>query len=151
MNLFDRIKYKLSTSIKFVALLSLIFQLITLCLLFFNVFEAIVFVFIFYLFLIFIGISRYIELKSKSFKEVVFNLFYLINCFPFALFLLSTILLLWANMNTFPSKEQINPDNINYIIIDSNGNEIEKNVRNMKFDIKNKKFEDSIVRVKVSE
>jgi hypothetical protein len=54
-------------------------------------------------------------------------------------------------MNTFQSKEQINPDNINYIIIDSNGNEIEKNVRNMKFDIKNKKFEDSIVRVKVSE
>jgi hypothetical protein len=150
MNLFERIKYKLSTSIKFVALLSLIFQLIILCFLFFNVFEAIIFIYIFYLFLIVIGISRYVELKSKNFKEVVFNFFYLINCFPliFIVLFISIYILQQKNM---PKEENIDTNQIELKVIDKNNQERIKSPNELDYDLKNKKLEDSIIEVKINE
>ena len=150
MNIFDKIKIKLSTSIKFVALLSLIFQLIILCFLFFKVFEAIIFIYIFYLFTIIIGISRYVELKSKNFKEVVFNLFYLINCFPliFIVLFVSIYVLEQTNM---PKEENIDPNQIELEVIDKNNEEKIKSPNELDYDLKNKKLEDSIIEVKIIE
>lgn len=150
MNIFDKIKYKLSTSIKFVALLSLIFQLIILSFIFFGVIEATVFIFIFYLFLIVIGISRYVELTSKNLKEVVFNLFYLINCFPiiFIVLFVSIYVLEQTNM---PNEENIDTNQIELKVIDKNNEERIKSPNEIDYDIKNKKLEDSIIEVKISE
>jgi hypothetical protein len=150
MNILEKIKYKLSTSIKFVALLSLIFQLIILCFLFFNVFEAIVFIYIFYLFSIVIGISRYIELKSKSVKEVVFNLFYLINCFPL-IFIVLFFSIYILQQNNMPKEENIETNQIELKVIDKNNEERIKNPNEIDYDIKNKNLEDSIIEVKISE
>ena len=150
MNIFDKLKLKLSTSIKFVALLSLIFQLIILCFLFFKVFEAIIFIYIFYLFSIIIGISRYVELKSKNFKEVVFNLIYLINCFPliFIVLFVSIYVLEQTNM---PKEENIDPNQIELKVIDKNNEEKIKSPNELDYDLKNKKLEDSIIEVKIIE
>ena len=150
MDILEKIKYKLSTSIKFVALLSLIFQLIILCFLFFKVFEAIIFIYIFYLFSIVIGISRYVELKSKSFKEVVFNFFYLINCFPliFIVLFVSIYVLEQTNM---PIEENIDPNQIELKVIDKNNEEKIKSPNELDYDLKNKKLEDSIIEVKIIE
>ena len=150
MNIFDKLKLKLSTSIKFVALLSLIFQLIILCFLFFKVFEAIIFIYIFYLFSIIIGISRYVELKSKNFKEVVFNFFYLINCFPlfFIVLFISIYILQHKNM---PVEENIDPNQIELEVIDKNNEEKIKSPNELDYDLKNKKLEDSIIEVKIIE
>lgn len=150
MNLFDKIKFKLSTSIKFVALLSLIFQLIILCFLFFNVFEAIVFIYIFYLFSIVIGISRYIELKSKSVKEVVFNLFYLINCFPL-IFIVLFFSIYILQQNNIPKEENIETNQIELKVIDKNNEERIKSPNEINYNKKNKKLEDSIIEVKINE
>lgn len=150
MNILEKIKYKLSTSIKFVALLSLIFQLIILCFLFFNVFEAIVFIYLFYLFSIVIGISRYIELKSKSVKEVVFNLFYLINCFPL-IFIVLFFSIYILQQNNMPKEENIETNQIELKVIDKNNEERIKNPNEIDYDIKNKNLEDSIIEVKISE
>jgi hypothetical protein len=150
MTILENIKYKLSTSIKFVALLSLIFQLIILCFLFFNVFEAIIFIYIFYLFSIVIGISRYIELKSKNFKEVVFNLFYLINCFPL-IFIVLFFSIYVLEQKYKPKEENIDVNEIEFKVIDKNNNEMIKSPYEIKFDKKNKKFEDSIIEVKIAE
>ncbi|WP_026725588.1 hypothetical protein [Flavobacterium sasangense] len=150
MNIFDRIKYKLSTSIRFVALLSLILQLIILSFIFFGKIEATVFIFIFYLFFIVIGISRYVELTSKNFKEVVFNLFYLINCFPliFIVLFVSIHVLEQTNM---PKEENIDANQIELKVIDKNNEERIKSPNEIDYDIKNKKLEDSIIEVKISE
>lgn len=150
MNIFDRIKYKLSTSIRFVALLSLILQLIILSFIFFGKIEATVFIFIFYLFFIVIGISRYVELTSKNFKEVVFNLFYLINCFPliFIVLFVSIHVLEQTNM---PKEENIDANQIELKVIDKNNEERIKTPNEIDYDIKNKKLEDSIIEVKISE
>lgn len=150
MDILEKIKYKLSTSIKFVALLSLIFQLIILCFLFLEVFEAIIFIYIFYLFSIVIGISRYVELKSKSFKEVVFNFFYLINCFPliFIVLFVSIYVLEQTNM---PIEENIDPNQIELKVIDKNNEEKIKSPNELDYDLKNKKLEDSIIEVKIIE
>lgn len=150
MNIFERIKYKLSTSIRFVALLSLILQLIILSFIFFGKIEATVFIFIFYLFLIVIGISRYVELTSKNFKEVVFNLFYLINCFPliFIVLFVSIHVLEQTNM---PKEENIDANQIEFKVIDKNKEERIKSPNEIDYDIKNKKLEDSIIEVKISE
>jgi TRAP-type C4-dicarboxylate transport system permease large subunit len=150
MNIFERIKYKLSTSIRFVALLSLILQLIILSFIFFGKIEATVFIFIFYLFLIVIGISRYVELTSKNFKEVVFNLFYLINCFPliFIVLFVSIHVLEQTNM---PKEENIDANQIELKVIDKNKEERIKSPNEIDYDIKNKKLEDSIIEVKISE
>lgn len=150
MDILDKIKYKLSTSIKFVALLSLIFQLIILYFLFLEVFEAIIFIYIFYLFSIVIGISRYVELKSKSFKEVVFNFFYLINCFPliFIVLFVSIYVLEQTNM---PIEENIDTNQIELKVIDKNNEEKIKSPNELDYDLKNKKLEDSIIEVKIIE
>jgi len=150
MNLFESIKYKLSTSIKFVALLSLIFQLIILCFLFFNVFEAIIFIYIFYLFLIVIGISRYVELKSKNFKEVVFNLFYLINCFPF-IFIVLFVSIYVLQQKNMTIEENIDANQIELKVIDKNNEEKIKSPNELDYDLKNQKLEDSIIGVKINE
>ena len=76
----------------------------------------------FYLFLIVIGISRYVELTSKNFKEVVFNLFYLINCFPliFIVLFVSIHVLEQTNM---PKEENIDANQIEHKVIDKNKEE----------------------------
>ena len=150
MNLFERIKHKLSTSIKFVALLSLIFQLIILCFLFFNVFEAIIFFYIFYLFLIVIGVSRYVELKSKNFKEIVFNLFYLINCFPF-IFIVLFVSIYVLQQKNMTIEENIDANQIELKVIDKNNEEKIKSPNELDYDLKNQKLEDSIIGVKINE
>ena len=150
MNIFDKIKIKLSTSIKFVALLSLIFQLIILCFLFFKVFEAIIFIYIFYLFSIIIGISRYVELKSKNFKEVVFNLIYLINCFPL-IFIVLFVLIYLLEQTSMPKEENIDTNQIELKVIDKNNEERIKSPNELDYDLKNKKLEDSIIEVKIIE
>lgn len=150
MNLFDRLKHKLSTSIRFVALLSLIFQLIILSFIFFGVIEATVFVLIFYFFLFFIGISRYIELKSKNFKEVVFNLFYLINCFPL-IFIVLFFSIYALEQKHKPKEENIDTNQIELKVIDKNNEEKIKSPNEIDYDKKNKKLEDSIIEVKIIE
>ena len=150
MNLFDRLKHKLSTSIRFIALLSFIFQLIILSFIFFGVIEATVFILIFYFLLFFIGISRYIELKSKNFKEVVFNLFYLINCFPL-IFIVLFFSIYVLEQKYKPKEENIDVNEIEFKVIDKNNDEMIKSPNEIKFDIKNKKLEDSIIEVKITE
>lgn len=150
MNIFDRIKYKLSTSIRFVALLSLILQLIILSFIFFGKIEATVFIFIFYLFFIVIGISRYVELTSKNFREVVFNLFYLINCFPL-IFIVLFVSIHVVEQTNMPKEENIDANQIELKVIDKNNEERIKSPNEIDYDIKNKKLEDSIIEVKISE
>lgn len=152
MNIFDKIKHKLSTSIRFVALLSIIFQLIFLCFFILDIsadLGIILFIF-FHFFLIFIGLSRYVELESKKFKEVVFNFFYLINCFPliFIVLFVSIYVLEQTNM---PIEENIDPNQIELKVIDKNNEEKIKSPNELDYDLKNKKLEDSIIEVKIIE
>ena len=152
MNILDKIKHKLSTSIRFVALLSLIFQLILMCFFLFNfsVGLGIILFIIYYLFSIVIGFSRYVELKSKDFKEIVFNLFYLINCFPliFIVLFVSIHVLEQTNM---PKEENIDANQIELKVIDKNNEEKIKSPNEIDYDMENKKLEDSIIEVKIIE
>ena len=152
MNILDKIKHKLSTSIRFVALLSLIFQLILMCFFLFNfsVGLGIILFIIYYLFSIVIGFSRYVELKSKNFKEIVFNLFYLINCFPliFIVLFVSIHVLEQTNM---PKEENIDANQIELKVIDKNNEEKIKSPNEIDYDMENKKLEDSIIEVKIIE
>ena len=152
MNILDKIKHKLSTSIRFVALLSLIFQLILMCFFLFNfsVGLGIILFIIYYLFSIVIGFSRYVELKSKNFKEIVFNLFYLINCFPliFIVLFVSIHVLEQTNM---PKEENIDVNQIELKVIYKNNEEKIKSPNEIDYDMENKKLEDSIIEVKIIE
>lgn len=152
MDILDKIKHKLSSSIRFVALLSLIFQLMLICFFLFNfsVGLGIILFIIYYLFSIVIGFSRYVELKSKNFKEIVFNLFYLINCFPliFIVLFVSIHVLEQTNM---PKEENIDANQIELKVIDKNNEEKIKSPNEIDYEMENKKLEDSIIEVKIIE
>jgi len=150
MNIFEKIKHKLSTSIKFVALLSIIFQFIGLIFLISKIYldVFILFTYLFYLFIIVIGFSRYVEVKSKNFKEKVTNLFWLLNCFPFIVGLIVAVLL---NLPINSEPKEIDSKDVKFIILDKDGNQIEKRGDEMKFNIKNNKIVDSIIQVKTKE
>jgi len=147
MNLFENFKHKLSTSLKFVALLSIIFQLIVLSFLISKIYldVFILFTYLFYLFIIVIGFSRYVEVKSKNIKEKFINFFWMLNCFPFVIGLL-VLVIFSLPMNSEP--EEIDPKDLRVIVIDSNGNKVEKGSDEIEIDIKNKKINDSIIQVK---
>lgn len=100
MNLFQKFKEKLSTSLKFVALLSVIFQSVIVFFLVNEIyFEILFFIFvIFYFFIIVIGISRYVEVSSKNNKEKFVNFFWLLNCFPIILIPLYICVFLLKNL-----------------------------------------------------
>lgn len=150
MDILEKIRYKLSTSIKFVALLSITFQLIGLTFLIFKIYldVFILFTYLFYLLIIVIGFSRYVEVKSKNFKEKVTNLFWLVNCFPFIIGLIVAVLL---NLPIHSEPKEIDSKDVNFIILDKDGNQIEKRGGEMKFNIKNNKIVDSIIQVKTKE
>lgn len=150
MNLLEIIKEKLSTSLKFVALLSIIFQLIVLSFLISKIYldVFILFTYLFYLFIIVIGFSRYVEVKSKNIKEKIINFFWLLNCFPFVIGLLVLVVL---SLPINSEEVEIDPKNLRVIVIDSNGNKVEKGSDEIEIDIKNKKIKDSIIQVKFEE
>lgn len=152
MDILEKIKYKLSTSIRFVALISFIFQLILLCFFIFKLFSVlgIILFILFYLLLSVVGLSRYVELKSKNFKEVVFNFFYLINCFPLIFIVLFISIFIFQQRN-LPKEENINSDQIELKVIDKNNEEKIKSPNELDYDMENKKLEDSIIEVKISE
>jgi len=147
MNLFEKFKHQLSTNLKFVALLSIIFQLIVLSFLISKIYldVFILFTYLFYLFIIVIGFSRYVEVKSKNIKEKIINFFWLLNCFPFIIGLL-VLVIFSLPMNSEPV--EIDPKDLRVIVIDSNGNKVEKGSDEIEIDIKNKKIKDSIIQVK---
>lgn len=154
MNLFQKFKEKLSTSLKFVALLSIIFQLVVLLFLISKIYlEAIILcTYLFYFFIIVIGFSRYVEVKSKNIKEKIINFFLLLNCFPLIIGVL--VLTIFFAMQTFPTNtetKEIDTEDVRFIVRDSNGNEVEKRGDEFKFDVKNGKIQDSIIQVKIKE
>lgn len=147
MNLLENFKEKLSTSLKFVALLSVMFQLVFIL---FSISKShldILFLvsILFYSLIIVIGFSRYLEVKSKNIKEKVVNFFWFLNCFPFVIGLL-VLVIVSLPMNSEP--EEIDPKDLRLIVIDSNGNKVEKGSDEIEIDIKNKKIKDSIIQVK---
>jgi hypothetical protein len=150
MNLLENFKEKLSTSLKFVALLSVMFQLVFIL---FSISKShldILFLvsILFYSLIIVIGFSRYLEVKSKNIKEKVINFFWFLNCFPFVIGLL-VLVIVSLPMNSEP--EEIDPKDLRLIVIDSNGNKVEKGSDEIEIDIKNKKIKDSIIQVKFEE
>lgn len=147
MTLLENIKDKLSTSLKFIALLSIIFQLIVLSFLISKIYleVTILFIYLFYLFSIVIGFSRYVEVKSKNIKEKIINFFLLLNCFPFVIGLL-VLVIFSLPVNSEPV--ETDPKDLRVIVIDSNGNKVEKGSDEIEIDIKNKKIKDSIIQVK---
>lgn len=153
MNLINKIKYQLENNIKFLALLSVVFQLIILLIKFSGGKNDAIFLafFIFYPFNIVIGVSRYLEVNSRSKKERFLNFFYLLNCFPFIHVLVVLGILTYITINN-PSRDKINlykPEEVNIIYINKNGDTIEKNGSEIKFDISNKKLHDSIIDIKI--
>jgi hypothetical protein len=97
-----------------------------------------------------VGLSRYVELKSKNFKEVVFNFFYLINCFPLIFIVLFISIFIFQQRN-LPKEEYINSDQIELKVIDKSNEEKIKSPNELDYDMENKKLEDSIIEVKISE
>lgn len=156
MSIFKKVYHQLETNIKFVALLSIIIQLIAFTLLLTlginsNFVEFfIIFCIFFYPINIIIGLSRYLEIKSKTKKEVLLNFFYFINTFPFLTILITSFLYL-ITINFKPKEENINPGDIKFIIVDDKGNEIEKNSEDVNFNFETNKFNDSIIRVEIEE
>lgn len=150
MTLLKSFKEKLSTSLKFAALLSVIVQLVLISLLFFkiSIIDTFFPTIIFYFFIILIGFSRYFEIESKNLKEKIINFFWLLNCFPFVIGLL-VLIIFSLPVNSEPV--EIDPKDLRVIVIDSNGNKIEKGSDEIEIDIKNKKIKDSIIQVKFEE
>lgn len=80
----------------------------------------------------------------------MFNFFYLLNCFP--LIFIALFFLIYLLEQTYKSKEEnVDVDKIEFRVIDKNDNERIKNLKEIKFDLKNKKLEDSIIEVKITE
>lgn len=147
MNLFENFKHKLSTNLKFIALLSVIFQLGLISLLLFkiSIIDTFFPTIIFYFFIILIGFSRYLEIKSKNIKEKLINFFLFLNCFPF---LIGLLMLVIFSLPVNSEPVEIDPKDLRVIVIDSNGNKVEKGSDEIEIDIKNKKIKDSIIQVK---
>lgn len=151
MNFYQKFIKELSTSLKFVALLSVTFQILLISILLFKVCDSDIlfpFIVIFYFFIIVIGFSRYVEVKSKNIKEKFLNFFLLLNCFPFIIGVLILLLLSYLALKPEPKPVEIDPQDVRVIVIDKNGNKIEKGSDEINIDFKNKKLKDSIIQVK---
>lgn len=150
MNYLQIFKKKLSISLKFVAISSIIFQLILVAILFSRTKSDIVFLIVIFTFpfIIFIGLSRYVEIKSKNIKEKFLNLLYFLNCFPILIILLPLTMVLIISIvqeNSDNEKIELKPNEIKFHFKEKNGKIIEKSGEEVRLDINSLK-KDSVIK-----
>ncbi len=156
MNFLKKIKEKLSSDLKYVAIVSISYQFFILLLIlvfrkqhfFSSIFSfCIISSIIIFPLLFIIGISRFIELKSKT----IINILYLINSLPIVLFSI-IFFMTYLISGPFESKENINTYEMEFNVIDKNGKS--RKIKGKDIDFLNKENTqtlDSIIKYHVEE